>query len=212
MKLEQIDQSIVVVADRHNPSILHPSFLEKQGIIMAGLELAEPALSTSEISIASFKNGLRFSIDNTRLQVTNSNVSENEFDLAQITSSYVKELPHVGYKSVGCNIFLYIEHDDAESFLIDKFIKHGPWNESPIQLKSTGLRFVYSLNDSIINISYDAGVISKNGKSNRPGILIRGNYHNEVSNVEGAVEEITRFDVKINVLVDYITKTFGEIL
>jgi hypothetical protein len=209
MKLEYIDQSIVVVADRHNPSILHPSFLEKQKIIDNGLELAEPALSTPDISIASFKNGLRFSVDNTRLQITNLNVREQNVDIAKAASAYVNELPHVGYKSVGCNLFLFIENKDSEKFLINKFIKQGAWNEGDILIKSTGLRFVYPVGRSIINLSYDSGLIFKDGEENISGILIRGNYHTDVSSVEETITEINSFVSKINTIDSYIKNTFG---
>ncbi|MGJ0515095.1 MAG: hypothetical protein ACR65O_05000 [Methylomicrobium sp.] len=209
MKLEHIDHSIVVVADRHNPSILHPSFLENQNIIEKGLALAEPALSSADISIASFENGLRFSVDNTRLQITNSKIEEGNVDISKVASAYVKVLPHVGYKSVGCNLFSFIEIKDAEKFLIDKFIKQGPWNEGDILLKSAGIRFVYHKENSVINLSYDAGIILKNGEEARRGILIRGNSHTEVSSSENTISEINGFDSKINAVVKYISNTFG---
>lgn len=208
MKLEHIERSIVVVADRHNPSILHPSFLTKQNIVEEDLELAEPPLTTPDISIASFINGLRITVDHARLQVTNLKASENEVDLPKVASAYLKELPHVGYKSVGCNLFMFLEQDNAESFLIDKFIKEGSWNQDNILLGSIGLRFVYPIDSSTINISYDAGRITN--KKEKAGILIRGNYHSDTNSIEEAVESIEQFDSKINHIIEYVEAAFKD--
>jgi len=210
MKLEQIDNSIVIIADRHNPSILHPSFLENKGIIDAGTDLAEPPLCTAEISIASFKNGLRFTVDTSRLQITNQILNENDFDISKIASSYVKELPNVDYKSVGCNLFMFIEKEDAESFLISKFIKHGTWNRGTSTLDSAGLRFVYSTDEGQINISYDAGEIVKNGDQPRSGILIKGNYHTNVSGIDETISILNSFSSKMEMLASYMETTFED--
>ena len=208
MNLENIEQSIVIVADRHNPSILHPSFLEKEKIIEEGLHLAEPPLTTPDISIAAFVNGLRITVDNARLQITNNRSFENKLDLAKVASSYLNVLPHVDYKSVGSNVFIFIENSDAQNYLIENFIKSGPWNSESNKMDSAGLRFVYSQDGAVINLSYDAGnMISANGQE-RNGILIRGNYHKEIQSVNDALSAINNFSKNIDYLISIIDSTF----
>lgn len=210
MNLEIIEESIVILADRHNPSILHPSFLEKQHIIQEGLGLAEPPLTTPDISIAAFSNGLRITVDNMRLQITNHKSSENELDLAGIASAYIKVLPHVEYKSIGSNVFIFIEKEDAPSFLIQKFIKDGCWNSDERLLDSAGFKFVYSENNFIVNLSYDAGKAILSNGFDKEGILIRGNCHKDISSIDDGLVTISHFRKNIDLLVSIVSSTFSE--
>lgn len=210
MKLEKIDQSIVIVAERHNPSILHPSFLENQNIVGKGKELSEPPICMPDIAIVAYACGLRFSLENTRLQVTEHKVLEENFSLSEVTARYINELPHVGYKSVGCNVFVFIEMEEAEHFLINKFIKESYCNGSAgLSLVATGIRFVILDGNNHINISFDAGNISNDG-TNRTGILIRGNYHIDTLNVLETVEGVNCFSNKIEVIMQYLKNTFND--
>ena len=210
MKLELVDQSIVVVAERHNPSILHPSFLLAQGIIPNGIELTEPPICLPDMAIASFDNGLRINVDNIRLQFTNNQVSANNFSLSSVAEKYVQELPHVAYKSVGCNTFSFIENDNAEQYLLDKFVNTAECSKGDFPLESSGVRLVYRVPEGLLNVSFDAGNLNKIGELDKKGILVRGNYH---VNTEGFIDTLAAikcFDRHIALIMSHLEGLINE--
>ena len=72
-----LNTSVVIVASAHNPSILHPAFLQAQEIVPLDWETIEQPISTPAFSITKYSNGIVFIAESNKFQVRDDNPSEN---------------------------------------------------------------------------------------------------------------------------------------
>jgi len=181
MDIKKLNVSVVVLAQDHNPSILHPSFLSSQKIVPEEWELADPPLCTPPLSMVKYKNGIVFTVETNKLQVLQAPPPEQlaASEVPKLVASYIEKLPHVRYTAVGINIAVGMPHPSPEQFLIDKFLSF----KDP-QLKSTALRFVFSIDSGVLNLACNPGTIEEAGQGGGAvklsGIIVNGNYHSEL--------------------------------
>jgi len=195
MKLEMLSASVVVVAQGHNPTILHPAFLSSQGIVPADWETAEAPVCTPAFAVVKFSNDIVFVVDADKFQV-----SDNRFQadpagspLSDLAIRYVEKLPHVRYTAVGINLEGFAACAAPESHIIRRFLNRGPWSEGALRPQALGLTFVYPLPDATLRLTCDAGKATQApDDAGRTGLLIRANYHKELSQT-GALEEARIF-------------------
>jgi hypothetical protein len=105
MPLEAKSVALVVTAKVHNPSILNPDFLLRNGIVSE-----EWGTATDIVSIPSFSTlkyparGIQLTCQEERLQFEKQLSADRNFaDLTDCASRYVKVLPHVPYRALGIN-------------------------------------------------------------------------------------------------------------
>ena len=160
MKPQLIQLSVVVAGKAHNPSILNPDFLALNNIVQKewAFEVAE-TVNIPPLAIVRYKNGLSISVEQNKLQVTDVGATDDatKSKAAKIATSYVVALPHVRYTAVGINFNSFIEHESAESFLKDRFLKSGSWDINAHPVTAAGFRFVYPLEGGRITLSIDSG-------------------------------------------------------
>lgn len=190
VKLSILNTSVVVLADAHNPSILHPSFLKAQAIVPAEWELADAPVCTPAISVARFKNGIVFTVELPKFQVQDSTPNEASL-IWELATKYVSELPHVHYKAVGINVAGLVECEKPEQWIVERFIKSGPWNDDQVHPQAVGMKFVYPVAGARLNLSCDAGTLRSLDPTapNKTALLINGNYHTDLKR-EGAFEGV----------------------
>jgi len=194
MKLELVNATVVVIAQEHNPSILHPSFLTSQKIVPADWEPADPPICTPPFSIVKFRNGIVFLVEGTKLQITDNNPGPNPGNslLPGLASTYIKTLPHVPYKAIGVNFMAFAECATAESLILEKFLTRGAWNDDARKPSALGLRFVYPVSDGLFRLAVDPGTVQQPGTvPARKGLLLKGNYHTDLP-ADGPVEHAGR--------------------
>ena len=78
MALELINTTVVVVAQDHNPSILHPSFLTANGVVPTDLELAGPSISTPAFARVLYRNGLSFQAEPDRINIVDGRPAQDQ--------------------------------------------------------------------------------------------------------------------------------------
>jgi len=178
METKILNRSIVVVAKDHNPSILHPSFLESQNIVPSGWELAEPPICTPPISIVKYKNGIAFTVEANKLQVLQLSTEEPFEDavLPNLVSNYVRKLPFVRYTAVGINFTFIAPHVEPENLIVNKFVKERAHKLGDLVLRAAIIKLVYPLEDATLNISCEPRNTA-GSQEQTTGILIAGNYH-----------------------------------
>lgn len=198
--LSIVQTSVVVTADHHNPTVLHPHFLKTEGIVPPHLEVAEPPVCVAALALVKFKGGLTFLVDPVKLQVSDTSPpAEANVSLAPgCAERYLRALPHVQYKAVGLNFTALLDATDPEHELIDRFLKPGPWNAGQQVLGSMGVRLVYPVGGlaKSLQLSLDPGTVNKEGVGTARGIIVGGNYHSDLSgdrSVDQAVGVISRF-------------------
>src|SRR3989442_649384 len=101
--MDLLEVSAVVLAQNHNPSILHPAFLVAQGIVPPEWELASPSISLPPLATAIYSNGISFTADESRLIVRDARpLGDNvRFRVYELANLFVQSLPHVPYTAVG---------------------------------------------------------------------------------------------------------------
>jgi hypothetical protein len=170
-----LNRSIVVLAQAHNPSILHPSFLSAQQIVPSDWQISESPVCTPPFSIVKYENGIVFTEEPNKLMIL-ANAPNDGALLPDLARKYIKTLPHVHYSAVGINIAGYLKCDSAEAWLLARFVQSGPGNDEKLRPSSAGLKLVYSLEGGTCNLSLDAGSVQL--QSERvDGLIIGGNYH-----------------------------------
>lgn len=193
--LEILNGTIAVTAVAHNPSILHPSFLETQHIVPEGWELAEPPLCTPAMSLVRYKNGVVINVDLQKLQIVENSPPASLQDAAipEIVRKYTATLPFVRYRGIGINFNGLVETEDAKALLMN-FLAKGPWHQGDLQAEALGVRFVYSALGSRLRIAFDGGAVG-GGDKPRKGVVVAANYHFSLNDkgVEGIASAVGRF-------------------
>jgi hypothetical protein len=181
MELELLNTTIVVLAQEHNPTILHPAFLTAQGIVPEDWELADKPLCTPAFSFAKYTNGITFTVEGNRFVVTEEKPAGNagQSTVSKLAIAYAEKLPHVRYKALGVNFAACCLRQHPEQFLIERFLKAGPWNDGARPMKALGCRFVYHVEDAILRIGVDGGQVNREEES-EPAIILNGNFHSEL--------------------------------
>ena len=178
--LNILDVSVVITARGHNPTILHPSFLEAQGIVEKEWELSEPPLCTPAIATVAYKNGVRFLAEEQKLQIGQGTLECKPEDsvVSDLTLKYVQTLPHVAYGAVGMNFDGFIDRAGPIDFLKKKFVSDQKWTESLPPL-DVGFRFSFDGEPGKLVVNFDGRTIEVQGEK-RVGILLRANFHKEL--------------------------------
>jgi hypothetical protein len=181
LDLELLNTSVVVLAQDHNPTILHPAFLAAEGIVPGDWELADNPLCTPAFSLAKYSNGISFTVESNRFVVTEEMPAGNpgQSTIPDLAVAYVEKLPHVRYRAVGVNFNGYCLRREPEQFLIERLLKAGTWNDEARPMKALGVRFVYQTEDAVLRLGFDGGQVHREGKS-EPAIVINGNYHSDL--------------------------------
>ncbi|MEW6159370.1 MAG: hypothetical protein AB1813_18240 [Verrucomicrobiota bacterium] len=177
MNFVALNYSIVVLAETHNPTILHPAFLAARGIVPVDWKTAEPPVCTPAISSVKYDIGVVFTAELSKFMVRDNAPKENT-SLPELATKYVEELPHVHYTAVGINFTGYIECPNAETWAIDRFLRSGPGNDEKMKPTTVGLKLVYPGDPGVLNLGCDPGTIQKGGEQVAiPSLIINGNYH-----------------------------------
>jgi hypothetical protein len=187
LKLELLNVSVVVLAQGHNPTILHPAFLESQGIVPPDWQLAEPPICTPPLSVVKFANGIVFSVESNKFQVVEERASPESpgSKASELAIKYIEKLPHVRYTAVGVNFNGFIAVDSPAEHLIERFLKPGNWNSEALKPQALGLRLSYAAAGGIVNLSCDPSRVRRTpAEPQRRGIAVRANYHSKVSDPE----------------------------
>jgi hypothetical protein len=203
--LEFLDASVVVVAEAHNPSILHPAFLEAQGIAPSTWTLAEAPICTPALSFVRYSNGIVFTVDARKLQVLQMSPprSVNEIGVSNLAQKYVECLPHVPYRAVGVNFSAVVEDAHASTTIIDRFLKQDAIQDQLSALKAVGLRFVLALDSGELRIDCDPGEV-ETATGKKSGILVKANSHTDLDpgRRQAATEVISTFSDRFQSLAE----------
>lgn len=205
--------TIVILASANNPSILNPDFLRINEIVDKGFNPIE-SISTSPVSHVKYKEKVAITVDFERL--TFADTDEDRIPLKSpipsIASKYLEVLKHVPYKAVGINFNGYCEcsHIDPSQFILNKFIKKGPWHEHGGIEPSMGLSFSYKMNEVNLNLNI-APAVTKKGERTFPSISINSNFHYDPQEkkIENILDYIKSWKLRYNQLNDLLPKIFS---
>ena len=186
LTVHQVD--IVIVAKHHNPSILNPDFLERNGIVREewAWKRQDPVICTPALAEVNYDSGFSVQAQLERLIFSEKNPARipEQTHLADVAAGYVKTLPHMKYTSVGVNPKAHYAVDDvslAREFILSKLVKDGPWKSwgaRPVHASArlgASVRLVLGVSDATLFLSVDAGE-----HEGMPSILFRGNFRRDL--------------------------------
>lgn len=197
MKLRFLQHSVVLLAEKHNPSILHPSFLASQAIVPPDWRDKGDTISTPFFSVVKYEGGYEFTAQQERLELKHTNPPEpaTESTLPAIIEKYVKTLPHVKYTAVGINFVGGIVHPQPDRILMDKFLKPDGWDQ--LGLKKAFWDLQFKLDEALLDLKVASGGYElPNTGQRKEAIIVQSNYHINTpveSTLEAVIQAINRF-------------------
>jgi hypothetical protein len=186
--VDLIDLSVVVLAQGHNPTILHPAFLVAQNIVPANWELATPPITTLPLAMATYSNGIAFSADDSRFIVRDSRPlgGAERFRAAELARSYVNSLPHVNYNAVGINFQVFIAKDQPGQALRNRFLQAGALTNGLQDPEWMNLSLRHTIRDILRTVTFSPAP----QELGRTGAIIAVNYHATVG-TQNRLENVT---------------------
>ena len=187
MKAQLIQLSVVVVGKAHNPTILNPDFLALRGIVPPewGWEVDE-TITTPPFAIVRYKSGVAVNVEPNKLQVTDmmANGDPRQSKAAEVAAAYVGTLPHVRYTAVGLNFHSVVEVGSPETYLKNRFLKKGNWDNAAHPITAAGFRLVYPVEPAgRVTLSLDAGEVQAESDKDAgvSAIIANANFHRTCS-------------------------------
>lgn len=183
--MDLIEASAVVLAQGHNPTILHPAFLVAQGIIPAQWELAGPPISMPPLAMATYSNGISFSADESRFVVRDARPigGRDRFRAFELARLYVEALPHVPYTAVGVNFQGFLPTANPLETAFERIFRR----DGPIQRFGAPEMFNLSIQHNLGEVVRSVTLAPAGRDFGRTGLILTANYH-VVVNAENRLE------------------------
>jgi len=175
--------SVVVLGQNHNPTVLNPDFLKINKIVPSEWELASPPICVEPMSQVVFKNRVKITAQMDRIIFEETIEKEQPIRLFTpgIAQKYTKVLPHVEYTAVGLNPKGHLNTEgkkvSCKKFLVDKFIKKGPWQDFENSSVSPSLKFAYNVEDTTFSLTIEEKMFRNKDKEPISVIFLGGNFH-----------------------------------
>ena len=185
--------SVVVTAEFHNPSVLNRDFLASRGIVPEAWEVVE-VFSTPAASFLSYGNGIQWTVDQSKLTVTENCDSsfQDEYRVHPMVAEYLAALPNVPYRSLGLNFVLSMRRNDPGTWLRQRFLKPGNWQKGEPRILGLVPNFALDAGDAVCNISLSAGQAGSSEGKPVNSVIVNGNMHHagplDASGLREAIE------------------------
>lgn len=198
-KIALANVSLVVAAEQHNPTVLHPAFLQAEGVVPADWEITEGPICTPAISMVSFAERFTFRVEPPRLEIVDDMPRGNGTGspVCELAEKYVQKLPHVHYKAVGANFSAFYHCEDPDTFMLRRFLKPDTsknWEPEPV---SMGVQLSFPVTHAMFHLTLRPGREQGAHDSPRGGIVLGGNCHAETTTAEEVTRAIGNFDSNI---------------
>ena len=216
MSVQVIRTSIVVLADQHNPSVLHPSFLTSAKIVPRNWKLASDPIATPALSRVEYENGIVFVGEPIKFQVIDHKPGDagTNSSLPSLVSGYLSALPHVRYIGLGVNLHGFLPMDEPDDDVIKRFLRSGPSNKGRLRLKSMDVTFVYPVSGADLRLSCKPGVMRTADNAETTGYVVDGNYHTDLSDARAVLrkarDRISKFETRWTHFHAAVDTIFGE--
>jgi hypothetical protein len=201
MNIEIVNSTIVVTGTGQEPPELNPTLLLKSKIIPEDWDFLEPPISTPNVSIIKYKNGIVFVLDDQKFQLVD-NFPPKESNKSLLPELAIKTLKIVSGKmkcnAIGINFKAIIKQSLSTINLVNIFLKDEVLKKFSVVPGDVGLRFVYDIENAVLRLSIDKGTLSFIGDKSKKeeGILIDANFHTDLKSdnlIKSLTESISMF-------------------
>lgn len=152
--------SVVITAQVHNPSILTAGFLKSEGIVPEQWVVGQ-TINVPPLSLVQFQNGIQWTLDESRLIVTENCESsfEDSYRIHECVSKYLRKVEYVPYRSLGLNCIVSMKSPDPDIWLRTQFLRHGPWLSDEHRLTTMIPKFGFDGYNSVLNLAFGNQII-----------------------------------------------------
>ena len=160
MNPELHEYFIVVTARGHNPTIINPDFLLIQNIVKKewGWATKGDVITTPPFASVIYNSEVALDVQADRLRVSHKTDDPTKSEINEIVTNYVQTLKHIPYQAIGLNFIFLIPIENPKEYLINTYLKDGPWKSNKFSLDTLGLHFVYeNKKQSRISLKLDSG-------------------------------------------------------
>jgi hypothetical protein len=180
--------AFVIAAKNHNPTILNPDFLKFNSIVPEDFILAGAPVCVEPFARVEYQNKISITAEPEKVTFRQPFLNADDVEksiLHLIAAKYVETLPHVTYSAIGINPNGHLvldKEDDADAYVLNKFVKDGPWISLDNKRIQAGLDFSYDLDSkSKFAVKIKPTFFnSPEGKKVRV-VLFASNFHHDVS-------------------------------
>lgn len=187
MRLEVYGTAFAILGEDFSPENAHPALFASKGVVPSNWELAEPPITTRQSSIIRYAEDIEFRVSPDRVEIRNRKVpyDVNQSDLVHITRRFVEIqsdlMPIPRFERIGLNIEGFVELPDSHSFMKERFLKPGPWDDPNIQLETVGVHWVFGAGEDVLRLTTDAAAVRESLLADiKKGIFVKGNYERPV--------------------------------
>ena len=170
--------SVVVTAKFHNPSVLNQELLVSRGIAPEDWEVTE-AITTPAVSILTYRNGIQWTLDQSKLIVTESCDSsfQEDYQVHSLVAAYLKVHSEVPYLSLGLNFVASMKRNHPEAWLTQRFLRPGAWRKGEPKILRMVPNFGLDAGDAVCNISLSAGQPPSLQGEPQSAVIVNVNMH-----------------------------------
>ncbi|VXD17107.1 hypothetical protein PL8927_550205 [Planktothrix serta PCC 8927] len=213
-KLQITHLAFVILARNHNPSLLNPDFLRINKIVNTDWAVTSPTFTTDIISQVVYKNGVTIIIQSDKIsfeQLIEGEYSENKVLLQDIALRYLEVFPHINYEALEINPKGHIEfqsQEELDHYISDYLLRPGDWKNFLNKKPSLSATFIYSFEDSQINISIDPVLICDDKKATEKnlGILFAGNIYREFNLDHSSEDKLKPLNERVSLWSDDVNR------
>lgn len=202
MDLIPLEFSLVVAGQDCNPSILNPDFLERHEIVPEawGWQVKGDLVTTPHFSAVPYDSRVTVTVERKRFQVAERSPSPGavvDEKVVELAKAYVNKLPHVRYTAVGVNFKCIYERNAPDDFIVEHFIKQGPWNGEERSPQAVGLKLAYPVEGAMLNLNYSGGealLPRDGGTDKKQGVIVGANFHRDCQRYPGVQEVVEHLE------------------
>jgi hypothetical protein len=208
MPIEILHANVVVIAQGHNPTILHPSFLEKIDIVDKSWKIADDqTLTTPAVSRVRYANGIEFVVTGDRLQVLDHSPSLEsllEGSLSSLAAKYIRALPHVSYTAAGFNFLGLLPKADPGAYIKGTFILPGPWVMKDLTLDAAEVKFFYN---AAGNDKLQTTISPTAPQAPKKGVISNFNYHHDLDKSDPVADALRFLGTQPKLVRDFVSRS-----
>lgn len=189
-QLELTELALVIFAPNYDPTLLNPGFLRYSGIVPHDWQLAQQPVSSRQGSQIIYSNGVNIIAQPNRFIFAENlaNVNLENINSPQIACRYIENLWQLDYQSIGIDFrgYVTLNSDTDSEYLLDNYIKDGPWRQVNSDRTLATLNFTYNFPDSRLSLEIIQGYLQLPESQKVPALLFNGNVARELKEQEAS--------------------------
>jgi hypothetical protein len=179
--------AIVLVAKGFNPMLFNPDFFINSGIVPRDWQLARQPVLNQQATQLIFQNGIAILAEPGKITFSEavSGKSNEQITIAKMAAKCVETMPKAEYQAIGINpkrvVSIKHEAEGAQSYLKDKLLCPGEWQEFGQAPMQASLNLAYQLEDCSLNLNINPTQLRLPNETTVSGLLFAGNFHYDVT-------------------------------